>query len=569
MSVAIPDYEIRPEGIPAIPRHGPSSENYLTYSRGALSWIFTLDHKRIGVMYLCAILTSFLLGGLFAILIRAELWTAGPTLISADTYNRAFTLHGAIMVFLVIIPGIPAAFGNFVLPLMLGAKDLAFPRLNLLSFYLYVIGGMLFIQAMLAGGLDTGWTFYVPYSTSATGAVSLVLLGAFVLGCSSILTGVNFIASIHQLRPEGMNWFRMPLFLWSLYASSVIQILATPILGITLLLVLAERILGIGIFRPELGGDPVLYQHFFWFYSHPAVYVMILPAMGVVSEIISIHSRKQIFGYHFIAWSSIAIAMFGFFVWGQHMFTSGQSGVVNTIFSLLTYSVAVPSAIVVFNWLATLYRGSIAWNTPMLYAIMFMLLFAIGGLTGLFLGALAINVHLHDTYFVVAHFHYEMMGSALMAFIAAIHHWWPKITGRMYSETQGVICAWLLFTGFNLTFFPQFIMGSQGMPRRYYNYPPQFQIYHQLSTLGALLMAAAFFGIAFYLIQSLLRGVLAPANPWGGASLEWRCTSPPPYDNFKDPPSAGSPYDFSDLEYDEHIQGFVTIRSKLTGTRNT
>ncbi len=537
---------------------GAAGDNYLTHAHGIRSWLFTIDHKRIGVMYLVSILAAFLLGGIFAILVRTELLTPGPTIVSADNYNRFFTLHGAIMVFLVIIPGIPAALGNFVLPIMLGAKDLAFPRLNLFSYHLWVLGALLAVLAIVTGSVDTGWTFYVPYATTTgMGGVVPVLLGAFVLGFSSIFTGLNFIVTIHKLRPPGMTWFRLPLFLWALYATAVIQILATPVLGVTVLLLIVERVLGLGIFQPGLGGDPVLYQHFFWFYSHPAVYIMILPAMGIVSEIVSVFSRKHIFGYHFIAFSSIAIALFGFFVWGHHMFVSGQSNLVTTIFSLLTYSVSIPSAVKVFNWLATMHGGSISLRTPMLYTLAFIFIFGIGGLTGLFLGALAANVHLHDTYFVVAHFHYVMMGGTLIAMIAGIHYWWPKMTGRMYSERLGQLSFAAVFLGFNLTFFPQFIMGSHGMPRRYYNYPPQFEFLHQLSTVGSYLMTVGFVLIAVYLLHSLFAGRRAPANPWGGATLEWHCASPPPAHNFDEPPPAGDPYDFNDLEYDARIGGYV------------
>jgi len=558
---------------PALPADQPPAAsvplNYLTERRGWLSWLVTIDHKRIGVMYLVSILTAFLLGGIFAILVRTELLGPSKTIVTADTYNQFFTLHGAIMIFLVIIPSIPAALGNFVLPIMLGAKDLAFPRLNLLSYYLYVLGAVLAVVSIVMGSVDTGWTFYPPYAIDPTharfGGVIPVLLGVFVLGFSSIFTGLNFIVTIHKLRPPGMGWFRLPLFLWSLYATSIIQVLATPVLGVTVLLLILERALRFGIFHPGLGGDPLLYQHFFWFYSHPAVYIMILPAMGVISELISVFSRKHIFGYHFIAFSSIAIAVFGFFVWGHHMFVSGQSPLVTVLFSLLTYSVSIPSAVKVFNWLATLRGGSISLKTPMLYALGFIFMFGIGGLTGLFLGALATDVHLHDTYFVVAHFHYVMMGGALIALLGGLHYWWPKITGRMYSETWGRLAFVLIFVGFNVTFFPQFIMGSHGMPRRYFNYPPEFASLHQLSTLGSYVMGIGFVLVAGYLLHALFRGRIAPANPWGGATLEWQCASPPPTENFATPPVAGDPYDFSDLEYDPAVGGYVVRTSGAAG----
>jgi cytochrome c oxidase subunit 1 len=534
-----------------------ASPSYLNAGRGALSWLFTLDHKRIGVMYLVAILSSFFLGGVFALLLRTELLTPGPTIMSADTYNKMFTLHGAVMIFLFIIPGIPATLGNFVLPLMLGAKDVALPRLNLASFWLWMVGAVVAVASIIMGAVDTGWTFYTPYSTTTGTAVVAMTLGAFILGFSSIFTGLNFIVTVHKLRPEGMTWFKMPLFVWGIYSTAIIQVLATPVLGITLLLLIAERTLGVGIFDPALGGDPVLYQHFFWFYSHPAVYIMILPAMAIMSELMSVFSHKHIFGYRFIAWSSIAIAVLSFLVWGHHMFTSGQSGLANMVFSALTFSVAIPSAVKVFNWLATMYKGSISLDTPMLYALSFLFLFSIGGLTGLFLGALATDIHLHDTYFVVAHFHYVMFGGTVIAFLGGLHYWWPKIFGRMYSERWGRIGALLIFVGFNLTFFTQFVMGSHGMPRRYYNYLEQFKPYHQASTWGSYLLALGFVVVAAYLLHSLFRGERAPANPWGGATLEWETSSPPPTFNFEHEMLAGDPYDIESLRFDPATGGYV------------
>jgi cytochrome c oxidase subunit 1 len=537
-----------------------------------LSWLLTLDHKRIGMLYLVSVVSALFLGGLFAGLVRTELAHPGETLpkmpfypTARDQYNNFFTIHGAVMVFLFILPAIPASLGNFVLPIMLGAKDLAFPRLNLASWYLYIIGAIFFVAVLMMGGLDTGWTFYVPYSISTNTRVVLAVTGAFILGFSSIFTAINFIASIHMLRPPGMHWFRLPLFLWGLYATSIIFLLATPVLGITLLLLAVERLLGLGIFDPALGGDPVLFQHFFWFYSHPAVYIMILPGMGIISEIVSTFSRKHIFGYKFIAMSSIAIALLGFLVWGHHMFTSGQSPLASVFFSALTFGVAIPSAIKVFNWLATMYKGSIALDTPMLYALTFLFLFGIGGLTGLFLGALATDIHLHDTYFIVAHFHYIMVGGTIAAFFGGLHYWWPKMTGRMYSELWGRIGALLVFLGYNLTFFPQFILGTRGMPRRYFDYKlllgehPEFTMLHQLSTLGTLIIGVAFVLIAVYLIASLWTGRRAPANPWGAATLEWQCSSPPPWDNFHQTPVAGDPYDMTRIRYEPAVGGYVPV----------
>ena len=533
-------------------------DNYLTHRHGLKSWLLTLDHKRIGLMYLVSILASFLLGGIFALLIRTKLLTPGSSgLMDANAYNQMFTLHGAIMIFLFIIPGIPAALGNFVLPLMVGAKDVAFPRLNLASYYLWVTGALLALISIATGAVDTGWTFYTPYSTTTNTSVITMVAGVFVLGFSSIFTGLNFVVTIHKLRPEGMGWFRMPLFLWGLYGTAIIQIMATPVLGITLLLLIAERALGIGIFDPSLGGDPILFQHFFWFYSHPAVYIMILPAMGVISELVSVFSRKHIFGYKFIAFSSIAIAVISFLVWGHHMFVSGQSNLAGMIFSFLTFMVAIPSAVKVFNWVATMYKGSIWLATPMLYVLSFLFLFGIGGLTGLFLGALAVNVHLHDTYFVVAHFHYVMFGGTVIAFLGGMHYWWPKMFGRMYSELWGRIGALLVFVGFNTTFFTQFVIGSRGAPRRSYHYLPEFQRYHELSTFGSYLLGVGLVIVAVNLVHSLFRGRPAPANPWGGATLEWRTSSPPPHDNFATTPPVGDPYDVEAWTFDRQIGGFV------------
>ena len=564
-------YEVRDPGFPT------KQENYLTNSKGILTWMFTLDHKRIGVMYLIGVMTAFFVAGMLALAIRLHLldpdgWLlhgsifhtllGGEGKSTNDVYNQVFTLHGAIMVFLFIIPSVPAALGNFLVPVMLGAKDVAFPRLNLCSFYLWVFGAIFFICALLASGLDTGWTFYTPYSTTTDTSVIFATMGAFILGFSSIFTGLNFIVTINTMRPPGMSWFRMPLFLWATYSTSIIQVLATPVLGITLLLLIAERTMHIGIFDPEYNGDPVTFQHFFWFYSHPAVYIMILPAFGIISDLISVHSHKRIFGYRFIAYSSIAIALLSFIVWGHHMFTAGMSPLTTIIFSALTFSVSVPSAIKVFNWLATMWKGSISLTTPMCYTIAFMFLFTVGGLTGLHLGTLATDMHLHDTYFVVAHFHYVMVGGTLVAFLGGLFHWWPKMFGKMYSEAGGRLSAALVFFGFNLTFLPQFILGSRGMPRRYATYDPEFQGLHVMSTWGSILLGVGLFVALFVLLKSLKSGKKAPANPWGGATLEWECTSPPPFYNFDRPPAVGDPYEFGDIEWDDDNERYVKVVPK-------
>ena len=508
-------------------------QHYLNVNYGLKSWLFTTDHKRIAWLYLVSVTFFFFVGGLFATLIRLELLTPQGDLVQAETYNKLFTMHGVTMIFFFLIPSIPAVLGNFLIPMMIGARDLAFPRLNLASWYIYIIGGLFTLTAAAAGGVDTGWTFYTPYSSIYSNThVALTVVGIFITGFSSILTGLNFIVTIHTMRAPGMTWFRMPLFVWAHYATSIIFILGTPVIAITLVLVALERLFRLGIFNPELGGDPLLFQHLFWFYSHPAVYIMILPGMGVISELVTCFSRKRIFGYDFIAFSSLAIAVLGFLVWGHHMFVSGQSVYAGMIFSLLSMLVAIPSAVKVFNWTATLYKGSISFDAPMLYALGFIGLFTIGGLTGLFLATLAVNVHVHDTYFVIAHFHYIMVGSAVMAYLGGIHFWWPKMTGRKYPEGVARLAAVIIFLGFNLTFFPQFVLGYLGMPRRYHVYPPEFQVLNVLSTAGASILAVGYVLPLVYLIWSLRYGAIAGMNPWKARGLEWQTPSPPPTSNF-------------------------------------
>ncbi|MCF8260223.1 MAG: cytochrome c oxidase subunit I [Melioribacteraceae bacterium] len=518
---------------------------------GLLGWFFSTDHKRIGIMYLAALSTFFIIGVILALFMRLELIAPGETLMDAQTYNTIFTLHGVIMIFLFIVPGIPAIFGNFFLPLMLGAKDVSFPRLNLLSFWIYIVGAILVVISLFVPGgpIDTGWTFYIPYSVRTGTNVSLAIFAAFVLGFSSILTGLNFITTVHRLKAPGMGFFKMPLFVWSTYATAWIQVLATPVIGITILLVIMERAFGIGIFDPSLGGDPILYQHLFWIYSHPAVYIMILPAMGIVSEIIPTFARRTIFGYNAIALSSLAIAFVGYLVWAHHMFTSGMSDTARIVFSFLTFIVALPSGVKVFNWVATMYKGSIDPQPPFLWVMAFIVLFSIGGLTGLVLGSLATDIHLHDTYFVVAHFHYVMFGGTGTIFFAGLYYWFPKMFGKLYHTKLANIGVALFFVAFNLLYFPKFIMGYQGMPRRYYDYLPEFADLQLVSTIGSWLMAIALIIVFGNLIRSLRTGRKATSNPWGGVTLEWHTTSPPPLENFEtDIVVTHDPYDFSQLE---------------------
>jgi cytochrome c oxidase subunit 1 len=531
--------------------------NYLNNGHTISSWLLTTDHKRIAILYLVSITMMFAIGGLAAAVIRAELTSSTGHFLESETYNKMFTTHGVIMVFFFLVPSIPATLGNFCLPIMIGARDLAFPRLNLLSWYLYTIGGICVLVAICTGGVDTGWTFYTPYSSMFSNSnVVLALIGVFIAGFSSITTGMNFIVTTHRMRAPGLTWFRLPLFVWAQYATSVIIVLGTPVVAITLMLVVVERTLHIGIFDPKLGGDPVLFQHLFWFYSHPAVYIMILPSMGIISEIISCFSRKRIFGYSFVAGSSIAIAVLGFLVWGHHLFLSSQSMYAGMVFSVISFLVAVPSAIKVFNWTATIYKGRVWFTAPMLYALGFIGLFTVGGLTGLFLSCLATDIHLHDTYFVIAHFHYVMVGGAIMGFMGGIHFWWPKMTGRLYPETWARLAAVITFVGFNLTFFPQFVVGYLGNPRRYHYYPEEFQVWHILSSAGASILAVGYAIPLFYLFWSLKYGRAAGNNPWGAIGLEWMTQSPPITTNFEETPVVTwEAYEYTHEEDDDH-EGF-------------
>ncbi len=516
---------------------GIPEDNYISREYGLKSWLLTQDHKRIAVLYMISLVFFFLIGGIMAGLIRLELLTPQSDLMSSDTYNKVFTMHGVIMVFLFLVPSVPATLGNFLIPMMIGAKDMALPKINLLSWYLYIFGGILVLYTLVSGGVDTGWTFTTPLSTHYLNTkVMSTCMAVFIAGFSSIFTGLNFLVTIHKMRAPGMTWFRLPLFVWANYAAAVQMVLATPVVAIALVLLMLERTIGIGVFDPTKGGDPLLFQHLFWFYSHPAVYIMILPGMGVISEVISTYSRKRVFGYTAVAYSSVAIAVFGFFVWAHHMFIMGISNYAVLVFSLLTMLVAVPSAIKIFNWAFTLYKGSITFEAPMLYAFGFMGLFTIGGMTGVFLGSAGTDIHLTETYFIVAHFHFVMVGGMLMAFLAGIHFWWPKITGRMYPEKLSQMAAVVTFIGFNLTFFPQFILGMLGMPRRYASYPPEFQVLNVFSTAGATILGIGYLIPVLYLLWSLKYGEVAGDNPWQATGLEWQTQSPPLTENFIEPP---------------------------------
>ncbi|HTG61623.1 MAG TPA: cytochrome c oxidase subunit I [Terriglobia bacterium] len=514
-----------------------SRVNYLNADYGIKSWLLTTDHKRIALLYLASITVMFVVGGAFAVVMRLHLIVPQGALVQPETYNKLFTMHGIMMIFFFLIPSIPATLGNFLVPMMIGARDLAFPRVNLLSWYLYIIGAILALSAIFSGGVDTGWTFYTPYSsTYAHTHVIAAALGIFIAGFSSILTGLNFVVTIHKMRAPGLTWFRLPLFIWAHYATSIIQLLGTPVLAITIVLLALERLLHVGIFNPALGGDPLLFQHLFWFYSHPAVYIMILPSMGVISELVTAGARKRIFGYGFVAFSSVAIAVISFLVWGHHMFVTGMSVYAGLVFSVLSFLVAIPSAIKVFNWTATLYKGSISYDAPMLYALGFIGLFTMGGLTGLFLSSLAEDVHVTGTYFIVAHFHYIMVGGALMGYLGGLHFWWPKITGRLYPDKWARLAAAIIFIGFNLTFFPQFMLGYLGMPRRYAFYPPEFQVLNVMSSAGASILGVGYLIPLVYMIWSMRYGPIAGPNPWRAKGLEWQTPSPPPTENFEEIP---------------------------------
>ncbi|MBU0632116.1 cbb3-type cytochrome c oxidase subunit I [bacterium] len=532
-----------------------------THKNPVLQWIFTIDHKRIALLYMGVMFTLFFFAVSAAVTMRAELFFPGQQFLQPHTYNELFTFHGVTMIFLFIVPGIAAALGNFMLPLMIGARDLSFPRLNLLSWWLYILGVVTALSSLMTGNgfADTGWTFYAPYSIRTDAHVLSTLSAAFILGLSSILTGLNFVVTIHRLRAPGMDFFKMPLFVWGLYATAWIQVLATPVVGITLLLVILERTLGVGIFDPTKGGDPILYEHLFWIYSHPAVYLMILPGFGIISEVLPVFTRRTIFGYRSIAISSASIAGIGYLVWGHHMFTSGMSDLARIIFSLLTFLVAIPTGVKIFDWIATLYKGSIILATPMLWILGSIINFTVGGLTGLTLGAIGADIHLHDTYFVVAHFHYTILGGVVFMFIGGLHYWYPKITGKLYDEFRGRIAFGLMFVGFNLLWFPMFIAGFLGNPRRYFDYLPTFTPFHQVAGVGAVLVASGLLLVLYNFYRGLKEGKEAGANPWNGTTLEWHIPSPPPLENFSKIPYVDfDPYEYENgepiVQFDENFR---------------
>jgi cytochrome c oxidase subunit I len=545
MSATTP--ELVPPGALSVP------PTYVNDDERIRSWLLTTDHKRVGILFFVATALMMALGGVFALVLRIEHLTPERTIVDALAYNRLFTMHGVVMVFLFMIPAIPGAFGNFLVPIMIGAKDVAFPRLNIASFYFYFVGAIVVLIAMQAGGLDTGWTFYTPYSVQSPAAVVPTLLGLFIVGWSSILTGLNFIVTIHTMRTKGLGWMQMPLFVWAIYGTSIIQVLATPVLGLAVSLVAIDHGLDWGLFDPARGGDPVLFQHLFWFYSHPAVYIMILPAMGVVSEVVCTFCRKNPFSYRAIAYSTLGIAFVGFLTWGHHMFVAGLSTFDAGAFGILSMLVGIFSAIKVFTWVGTMYRGSIAFNTPLLYIFTFLFLFVFGGMTGIAVATTSLDVHWHDTYFVVAHFHFIMVGGTLTAYLAGLHYWFPKVTGKLYSERWGLLAAALVSAGFFVTFFPQFLLGNAGMPRRYYDYPAEYQTLHVISTVGSWVLAIGMLTTVGYLLWALKSGKQAGNNPWHSASYEWLTRSPPPPHNFDDTPVfVTDPYDYTETGQGSH-----------------
>lgn len=575
MSTAVPTLDYTPQSVPE-PELSPAREqqrkNYLNHAYGLMSWLLTVDHKRIGMMYLVSVSVFFVFGGTAAGLVRLNLVSPTGAILELDQYNKAFTAHGTIMLFLFLIPVIPGVLGNFLVPIMIGAKDMAFPKLNLLSYYVYMGGALFFLWQLLVGGLDTGWTLYPPYSSKYSHTNILYAgLGVYITGFANILTGINIIATVHKMRAPGMTWSRLPLFVWAMYATSIIQLLGTPVLAVTILLLAIEKVFGVGIFDPALDGDPLLFQHMFWFYSHPAVYIMILPGMGVISEVITCFSRKNIFGYKAVAWSSVGIAVVGFLLWGHHMYVSGQGYYLGLVFSLLTMFVAVPSAIKVFNWTATLYKGSISFEAPMLFVIGFLFLFTIGGVTGLHLATMGSDIHLHDTYFVIAHFHFTMVGGMILAWLAGLHFWWPKMTGRMYSDFWSRLAAVTVIVGFFLTFMPQFVAGYSGLPRRYPNYPPEFQFWNILSTAGASIQGIGYIMPVFYLTASLFFGKPAGSNPWRATGLEWQIPSPPDPHNFSATPTVYyAPYEYAIPNgLADHLNGNGHANGHANGTHTT